>query len=324
MDYIKIETNESTRANRRPWAWTGRNEERARDVLKVVSDLRPYWPLTIRQVYYRLISTGVRDQNHWLWNGKKIDIYNALVPLMKWMRIDDRISWNAIHDEHRSVSYFPRFENPSQFVTEEVDSLFAGYSRCLAQGQPRHIEIWIEKNALRHIIEPVSKKYCRRLIVCRGYDSISFQTDFYQRAAEALNRGQIPTILYLGDWDPSGENMPYAASQTLHDEFGLVGIEHYRIGINPEHFDSLQADPIPIKATDSRSKKFVKKHGITAYELDAFHPSQLRELAEKAIRDFTDMDELERQAILDGIDKKRIDDLRERVIDYIDSEVENF
>ena len=48
-----------SRSERTPWAWTDRNNKRAADVMTVMEELKRYWPLTVRQVYYRLISSNV-------------------------------------------------------------------------------------------------------------------------------------------------------------------------------------------------------------------------------------------------------------------------
>ena len=255
---MQIVINSDNRTDRKPFKWTDRHERRCEDVLSVVEPMREYWPMTLRQIFYRVISEGLHNQKHWLWKGKPVDVYNAMVPLVKWMRIDDRLDWETVHDEHRSVHYFQRFQNPSEFIEQEKRNFLTGYSRCMAQDQPRHIEIWLEKQTLLHIIKDIGERYCRRIVVCRGYNSFSFQTDFYNRAIEALNLGQIPTILYLGDWDPSGEDMLRAAAQTIQEELGLSGIEYHRIGINPEHFDMVPADPLKAKPTDSRAKKFIE------------------------------------------------------------------
>jgi hypothetical protein len=47
----------------------------------------------------------------------------------------------------------------------------------MAQKQGNYIEIWIEKAALLHIVKPVADDFCRRVVVCRGYNSITFQED---------------------------------------------------------------------------------------------------------------------------------------------------
>ena len=126
----------------------------------------------------------------------------------------------------------------------------------------------------------------------------------------------IPTVLYFGDWDPSGENMIYAAMQTIHDELGLFGVEYYRCGVNPEHFGMIRKNPVPIKDTDSRAKSFVKRHGTTAYELDAFHPEQLKTLVRESIIQFTDMTAYDDNKEQEEEDRDFVFQWRAQVKDY--------
>jgi hypothetical protein len=72
----------------------------------------------------------------------------------------------------------------------------------------------------------------------------------------------------------------------------LSKVRFERCGINPCHFSNLSCDPVPIKPTDSRTKKFIEKYGHTCYELDALHPRALQELVESSIQRFTDMTEI--------------------------------
>ena len=65
----------------------------------------------------------------------------------------------------------------------------------MAQKQENYIEIWIEKAALLHIVEPIADDFCRRVTVCKGYNSITFQAEFYKRAQEALGFDQQPVVL---------------------------------------------------------------------------------------------------------------------------------
>lgn len=317
---MQLILNEQTRSKRKG-SWTKEKIVRSGDIKAVIDELKDYWPLTVRQVYYRLISSKCLSNPHWLNKGKQKgkplkDYYAALKPILKWMRIDDYIPFESITDEHRILTQKLGFSNARDFIDNRVGALRIGYDRCNAQKQERHIEIWIEKATLLHIIEPVADEFCRRVMVARGYDSITFQERFYHRAAEALNLGMIPTVLYFGDWDPSGVNMIYAAIQTLTDELGMFGVEYYRCGINPKHFSMIDADPVPIKPKDTRSKKFIKEHGPTAYELDAFHPEQLKILVRDSIKSFTDMINYRANVAFEQIDRRKIALWRVRVSSY--------
>lgn len=291
---IKIELSDSTRSDRKPWSWTEMNVSRAEDILHWAHELKPWWPVTVRSIYYRLTSSPLCKQVHWrkFGNPKRLFVNydSALTRTLKWMRIDEKLPWHAITDEHRIVSGKVGFSNPEQFIEQEMDGFLTGYARCTARKQDRYLEIWIEKATLFHIVRPIADEFCRRVIVCRGYNSVTFQSDFYRRATDAMDLVQTPTILYFGDWNPSGVNMLYAAIQTLEDELGLYGVEYYRCGLNPEHFDDIPADPVTIKPKDSRAKKFIKQHGPIAYELDAFHPLQLQTLVRESLESFTDME----------------------------------
>jgi hypothetical protein len=318
----KLELDEDTRSHRSPWKWTEKQKKRRDHILTIMNGLRQWWPLSVRQIYYQLISSDLKNDPCWSRNykgeyGPVKDLAKHVGTTLKWMRIDEIIPWDSITDEHRTITAKVGFHDPEEFIDWQRRRFLTGYSRCLAQKQEYHVEVWIEKAALLHIVEPVADEFCRRVVVCKGYNSITFQTGFYVRATEAMRIGQTPLVLYFGDWDPSGENMFYTAIQTLEEELDLYGVEYWRGGINPEHFKHIPAAPVPIKLTDSRLKRFVDRHGPTAYELDAFHPLQLEQLVRESIAHFTDMAEFKRNEEQGEIDKDEISRLRGDMEDYL-------
>lgn len=319
MEKIILDT--TTRSKRQAWSWTQLKEARASDVLEIANALQEYWPINERQLYYRLISSNLVNQDHWHKDGdaskEKPDVYSVLSPLLKWMRIDEILPWDAITDEHRILTPKQGYTDINHFVDNELHWFLEGYEKCLAQKQEHYIEVWIEKAALFRIVEPIVSKYCRRLVVCKGYNSVTFQADFYRRAQEALNLGQKPIVLYTGDWDPSGVNMIYAAVQTLEDELGLVGVDYYRCGINQDHFDSIPADPVPIKPTDKRTKRFIELYGTTCYELDALHPRDLQALVEDSILTFTDIDIAKELYQQEGQDRAKLAGVKRQIVPII-------
>ena len=322
-----LKLDADTRSERREWKWTDTNCARAKDVSAVCNELFNYWPLTERQLYYRLISSKMINQAHWHKYGKSenpmVDVYSTIQPLLKWMRIDERLPWDAISDETRVLTQKMGCDSAKKFIQQEMDRFLKYYSRCVAQDQEYHVEIWIEKQALLNIVEPVADEYCRRVLCCKGYNSITFQAAFYERTMEALNQGLKPVVLYFGDWDPSGVNMIYAAMQTLSDEFGLFNVEYHRCGIKPEHFHMLEADPVPLKETDSRSNQFIQQHGSTCYELDAFHPVQLQKLLRQSIERFTDMNAIACNVQTENQDRIFLSELRSDVHGFINNRLSN-
>lgn len=279
----RITLDQTNQANRQEWSWTELMIKRAEDLAEIVNSLRDYWPLTVRQVYYQLISTHYIQNTHWFkyadpTKGRPKDLFQAVSNQLKWMRIGGKIPWKSINDEHRIAGDKPGWDDMEAFlnyIKDAIDEMSVNYRRCNAQNQENYVEVWLEKAALRHIITPITDMYCKRLIVNRGYASITFLHDFVLRAQEALKAGQKPVVLYYGDWDPSGENMLYASYQTLCKELGFTEATFYRGAINPDQFHLIKADPVILKQEDKRTPEFVEKHGSKAFELDALHPEQL-------------------------------------------------
>ncbi len=319
---IPLQLDEETRSDRKAWAWTELTKGRGDDLVAIFNDMKRWWPLTARQAYYRLISSDRINKAHWYKNGNLskgiVDVYSAVIRTLKWLRIEEKLPWDAIIDEHRITTAKVGFSDREHFILKEVDNFLEGYRKCRAQKQEYYIEVWIEKAALLHIVKPISDYFCRRTIACRGYNSITFQAECYNRVQEALGYDQKPIVLYFGDWDPSGVNMCYAAMQTLYEELGLFGLDFYRCGINPEHFDQITANPVPIKKTDSRSKRFIEQYGTTAYELDAFHPDQLQALVKKSIERFTDLDALEDDLEQEQWDQECLGTLKDDVLQLVE------
>lgn len=297
--------------SRRKWVWTDKQKERANQVNEVANDLEAYWPLTLRQIYYQLVSRlqikNTRSQ------------YTMLSRLVKWMRIDGLLPWDAIEDRTRTVTDKRGFENLDSFIKQEMRSFLKGYTRCLIQEQDKYIEVWTEKDALLGIFEEVVYPYCIRAVVCRGYSSVTFIADFFDRAEKAIMRDQMPIILYFGDLDPSGVQMLEATRETLENEMGLEGVEYKRIGLSPEQVEyyDLPQDPTAAKPADSRYKKYVEKYGTIAVELDSIRPDLLQVLIRNAIEAEIDMDLFEDQKDQEYDDWDHLAFVRERMMDAL-------
>jgi hypothetical protein len=313
-----VALDESTKIQRRKWSWTSLQEDRAAKVLEVVNDLEDYWPLTLRQIYYRLVAAGHIE------NTKSQ--YNLLSKLIKWMRIDDRLPWAVLEDRTRKVTNKRGVESLEEYIEEEIGYILNGYERCLVQGQDKYVEVWTEKDALASIFENTVYPYCIRAVVCRGYKSVTFISDFFNRAGEALNKGQTPTVLYFGDLDPSGMQMFEATIQTLEDEMGLTGVEYKRVALNLGQVAefNLPHKPDAAKKTDTRYKRYVKQYGRIAVELDALHPAQLKDLIEDAIQSEIDLNDFADEQRREVIDRARLKVLRGKVVGFIHHEIEMF
>jgi hypothetical protein len=91
--------------------------------------------------------------------------------------------------------------------------------------------------------------------------------------------------------------------------------------MNPEQFANIEADPVLIKPTDSRAKKFIEQYGPTCYELDAFHPVELRNLVERHIERFTDLDSVSCNYEQQIGEIEFLENLKSKVTDFVLGEI---
>ena len=296
---------------RKTFSWTNKNKEKAKRVKEVIEDLKDYLPLTLRQLYYRLVAAET-IQN-------KRSRYTMLSKLVKNMRLAGLMSWNDITDRTRRLTDINGYMNKKDFIDIEVNNFLKYYSRNLTQGQNKMIELWVEKDALATIFEDVALEYSIRAVVCRGYQSTSFIKNYYDRAVSALADGKQPVILYFGDFDPSGIQMFEATKESLESEMGLYGVEYKRIALNINDIKNykLPNEPEAVKKTDTRYNKFVEKYGLYAVELDALHPSTLKKIAVDAVEMEFDMEIFEREKEKQALDFIDIEVIRKDVLKHM-------
>jgi hypothetical protein len=110
-------------------------------------------------------------------------------------------------------------------------------------------------------------------------------------------------ILYAGDHDPSGKDMADDWQKRL---FSFRCNAYIRpIALTREQIDQYKLPPQPMKGTDSRSAKYLEKHGEhTVWELDALPPDDLQQIIEDAILEYVDMGRW--SAMADQIETRRV------------------
>lgn len=151
--------------------------------------------MSLRQLYYQLVSRNI-IRNH-------ISEYAKLSKLLKEGRMAGIVDWAAIEDRLRTAESPASWESP----LKAMEALIAQYERPRMEGQSNYLEVWVEKDALSGVLSVVTEKYHVPILVNRGYSSVSAIFDSYKRFRAAMEAGQTVTILYLGDFDPSGMDM---------------------------------------------------------------------------------------------------------------------
>lgn len=261
---------------------------------------RQGFDLTLRQLYYQFVSKG--------WIANKQSEYNKLGSIVNKARLAGLIDWNHIEDRTRELESLNHFRNPAHVIQS---SLHWFHTDRWAD-QPYYIEVWIEKDALTGVIEPVCQQNDIAFLSCRGYTSQSEMWGASQRMLEALNDGRKIIVLHLGDHDPSGIDMtrdirdrlelflsvdhwrnemegigdrPSASVQYVRDHFQVN-----RLALHMEQVEQYGPPPNPAKLTDTRADAYIRDYGYESWELDALEPTVISALIENAIEDYRDPD----------------------------------
>jgi hypothetical protein len=233
-------------------------------------------PMTLRQLFYQLVSQGVV--------AKTEGEYNRTVGrLLLEMRRSGAIPYSWIADSTRWMRR-PRTYTGIQDVLEQT---LNDYRRDVWQDQEAYVELWLEKDALAGVLLDVTAKWHVPLMVTKGYPSETFTFE----AAQAIEAQQKPTYLYyFGDWDPSGVDIPRKVEERLRAFAPTAEIHFERVAVNPDQIAFWDLPTRPTKTTDSRSRSFSGE----SVEVDAIASSQLRAMATACIEWHVDAAQLAR------------------------------
>ena len=237
--------------------------------------------LTIRGLHYQLVSRGMTND---------VQHYKRVVAATGQARWDGIISFDAFSDRERSMACMTKadatnYEDKVIEAKTQIRLWASSYFLNRWENQPYYPEVLIEKKALEGVFYKTCMHNRIALGACKGYPSLTFLHDLSLRIIEATGKGKQPIILYFGDYDPSGEDIPRA----LRENLILLGcseeLEVRRICLNKDQVIAWGLPPAPTKDTDSRS---VHWDGLGQVELDAVKPEKLMRLLQSAIDDIFD------------------------------------
>ena len=213
-------------------------------VWRILKTVKGYSCLTVRQLYYIVISRFKYPATRAFY--KRINRY-----LSKIRRVNP--------DVHK------KFIDPTrQFVIPPLR-------------YPR-IEIWVEKDSIRNFIGKLAAKYRLGIQVLRGFASLSM----YRKALKRARKRGVTTVLYIGDFDPSGLLIETVAQEEMNHK---TGIRFFRLAITMEQIKRFRPPSRPVNIKDSRTKEYIEKYGDRCWEVEAIRPKTLYKLIEKGLQE---------------------------------------
>lgn len=262
-----------------------------KQILSVTESYRSQgYVLTLRQLYYQLVSQNVFA------NQQKN--YAKLSDLLGEARMCGLCDWEVIEDRIR----VPKMHNEWPDVNAAMETLIAVYRRKRWDTQEKYVEVWVEKDALSGVLEPITEDYHVNLMVNRGYSSISAMHDASIRFRLAEQAGKECCLIYIGDLDPSGEDMVRDIDNRLNLLFANVSVE--KLAITKEQVEEFDLPPNPAKTTDPRSRGFIETNGAESWEADALPPAELDKILRERLEELIDREAYDVQIGLEEQDKE--------------------
>lgn len=283
--------------------------------------------LTLRQLYYRFVAEALF--------GSGQDNYKRLGSVLTDARYtgDFPIQW--IEDRGRTVghtsatrgfraSMLALAETEARAMQQALPDLLIDSDPWLYQ--PTYVSVWVEKEALAGVFEAPCAELGVGLFACRGYPSVSALYDWLRSAYFAVH-GRHPTpehrlehqrryrlgehfrwtetheggqakecvVLYFGDHDPDGWQIPRSAESSLEllmNNYGMdVPLRFERIALNMDQILKYKPPPFEAKVSSARYKGYLSEHCTDdAWELDALEPGVLQQLIRDNVARFWDQD----------------------------------
>lgn len=241
--------------------------------LAVLEEYQEYWPLTCRQVFYRLVGAYGYDKTE--------TAYGRLCHHLANARRGKLIPFSAIRDDGVTTMGLDHFEDREDFL-RHIREIGEGYTRSKLAGQDLHLEVWCEASGMLPQLANVAEAYSVPVYSSGGFDSLTAKKRLADRIC-AIEKAAV--ILHLGDYDPSGLSIfdsvaeDVTAFVTADRPHGLVSVEFERIALTEPQVTAHDLPTAPAKSTDSRSKNWA---GGTC-QLEALPPDAIAAILKHAI-----------------------------------------
>jgi hypothetical protein len=249
-------------------------------------------PLTLRGLHYRLVSLPEQGYPNTTY------AYKRLSELTAAGRREG--TFPDLIDQTR------RIERPWFYGSTEdaLSQLVEDYRRDRTEGQEAALYVGTEKRTLLPLLTGALDERGIPVVPLGGYTSQTFIDDVVRNA---LADGRPPVLLYLGDFDPSGEDIErdfLTRTRGVFREAHRVALTRAQV---VEEFDL----PVAVgKETDSRSAAFRLRYGeLVQVELEALPPEDLVDLLERAIEPYWDASRAEAVLAEESGDRRQLKEL---------------
>jgi len=229
-------------------------------------------PMTVRQVFYRLVVAGAFDKTEAEYQG-------TVIRLLTDMRLSGEIDFADIVDESRRIRLTATYDS----VQDALESTARYYRRSALQQAGEHVEIWCEKDALAGVIWDAVSEYDVPLLVSRGMPSLTFLYGTALRIKRAYEADKRTMLYQFGDHDPSGVLIPQTIDRRLRELCAKLGAPPPIVERVALTVDQIREHDLPTRPTKRAGNNHARGFDGDSVELDALPPNVLRDMVRGVI-----------------------------------------
>jgi len=242
-------------------------------VQSILEEYRDYLPLTLRQIFYRLVGNYGYDKTE--------KAYKRLCEMLNRARRGRLIEFDAIRDDG-----FTRLKAHGwrgiEHVIDAVENTVNDYRLDRQASQSRKIVVWCEAAGMAPQLRTVCDGYTIPVYSSGGFDSVTVK---HSIAHEFASMGNV-LVFHIGDHDPSGVHVFGSLDEDIRAFMAGMGgdAEFVRLAVLPEHIEEYGLPTAPPKKSDRRNF-----HGETV-QAEALPPDVLVEILRNRIEEAIDSD----------------------------------
>jgi len=255
----------------------------------VLAAFRAQLPLTIRQIFYRLVATTGFPKSE--------KAYRRLAEILNRARRGGLIPWNAIRDDG--------FHRPGNLGWDGPDDVLSSIGNTLERftldrqtGQDRRVVVWCEAGGMVPQLANVCRGFSVPVYSSGGFDSVTVKHDL---ASEFAAMGNV-LVFHIGDHDPSGVHVFGSLDADIRAFLDAMGgrAEFVRLAVTPDQIDEHDLPTSPPKTTDRRTFE-----GDTV-QAEALPPDVLADVVRDAIDDALDAEIFQAAVEMESAARKRL------------------
>lgn len=271
--------------------------------------------LTLRQLYYQFVARGLspNGQRHYKRIGATLTEarYNGTFPIHY---IEDRGREVHAGEFGKDMTDIDKCEARAKQYASSIPHWSVERSRWF--DQPSHVSVWVEKEALSGVVGPTCEDLEVGWFACKGYPSVSALASYIDEVYKLISSWRHDThraeIIYLGDHDPDGLEIPLSIERNIRRLQYTLGkpfeFDVHRVALTEEQIEEHNPPPFPAKPSSARFQKYVDETGLMdAWELDALDPIAMRELIHTEVNRFWDED-------IHRTNETHVDNIREELV----------